>query len=138
MKKIILFLIFTSFVFIGISQKTKTIDTSELCIPYGVVQKILLDLNEYDKLKELSKLDKEEIKQLNNKIYFLDKTINTWKEKDSLSTQIVSKTEEKFKIISDQNDDLRKEIKKLKVKNTMTQIISGVLLTTLTIFSITK
>ena len=82
--------------------------------------------------------DKEEIKQLNNKIYFLDKTINTWKEKDSLSTQIVSKTEEKFKIISDQNDDLRKEIKKLKVKNTMTQIISGVLLTTLTIFSITK
>jgi hypothetical protein len=138
MKKIILLLIFTSFVFIGISQKTKTIDTSELCIPYGVVQKILLDLNEYDKLKELSKLDKEEIKQLNNKIYFLGKTINTWKEKDSLSTQIVSKTEEKFKIISDQNDDLRKEIKKLKVKNTMTQIISGVLLTTLTIFSITK
>jgi hypothetical protein len=138
MKKIILLLIFTSFVFIGLSQKTKTIDTSELCIPYGVAQKMLLDLNEYDKLKELSKLDKEEIKQLNNKIYFLDKTINTWKEKDSLSTQIVSKTEEKFKIISDQNDDLRKEIKKLKVKNTMTQIISGVLLTTLTIFSITK
>jgi hypothetical protein len=138
MKKIILLLIFTSFVFIGVSQKTKTIDTSELCIPYGVAQKMLLDLNEYDKLKELSKLDKEEIKQLNNKIYFLDKTINTWKEKDSLSTQIVSKTEEKFKIISDQNDDLRKEIKKLKVKNTMTQIISGVLLTTLTIFSITK
>lgn len=138
MKKIILLLIFTSFVFIGFSQKTKTIDTSELCIPYGVAQKMLLDLNEYDKLKELSKLDKEEIKQLNNKIYFLDKTINTWKEKDSLSTQIVNKTEEKFKIISDQNDDLRKEIKKLKVKNTMTQIISGVLLTTLTIFSITK
>jgi len=138
MKKIILLLIFTSFVFIGFSQKTKTIDTSELCIPYGVAQKMLLDLNEYDKLKELSKLDKEEIKQLNNKIYFLDKTINTWKEKDSLSTQIVSKTEEKFKIISDQNDDLRKEIKKLKVKNTMTQIRSGVLLTTLTIFSITK
>ena len=138
MKKIILLLIFTSFVFIGFSQKTKTIDTSELCIPYGVAQKMLLDLNEYDKLKELSKLDKEEIKQLNNKIYFLDKTINTWKEKDSLSTQIVSKTEEQFKIISDQNDDLRKEIKKLKVKNTMTQIISGVLLTTLTIFSITK
>jgi hypothetical protein len=138
MKKIILLLIFTSFVFIGFSQKTKTIDTSELCIPYGVAQKMLLDLNEYDKLKELSKLDKEGIKQLNNKIYFLDKTINTWKEKDSLSTQIVSKTEEKFKIISDQNDDLRKEIKKLKVKNTMTQIISGVLLTTLTIFSITK
>jgi len=138
MKKIILLLIFVSFSFIGLTQKTKTIDTSELCIPYRVAQKILLDLNEYDKLKELSKLDREEIKQLNNKIYFLDKTISTWKEKDSLSTQIVNKTEEKFKIISDQNDDLRKEVKKLKVKNTMTQIISGVLLTTLTVFSIMK
>ena len=138
MKKIIFTLIIFSFCFIGLSQKTKTIDTSELCIPYGVAQKMLLDLNEYDKLKELSKLDKEEIKELNNKIYFLDKTISTWKEKDSLSTQIVNKTEEKFKIISDQNDDLRKEVKKLKVKNTMTQIISGVLLTTLTVFSIMK
>lgn len=138
MKKIIFTLIIFSFCFIGFSQKTKTIDTSELCIPYGVAQKILFDLNEYDKLKELSKLDKEEIKQLNNKIYFLDKTISTWKEKDSLSTQIVNKTEEKFKIILDQNDDLRKEVKKLKVKNTMTQIISGVLLTTLTVFSIMK
>ena len=138
MKRIILLTIILLFSFVGLTQKIKPVDTSELCIPYVVAQKMLLDLNEYDKLKELSKLDKEEIKQLNNKIYFLDKTISTWKEKDSLSTQIVNKTEEKFKIISDQNDDLRKEVKKLKVKNTMTQIISGVLLTTLTIFSITK
>ena len=107
-------------------------------MPYSVAQKILIDLNEYDKLKKLSELDRKEINELNNKIYFLDKTINTWKEKDSLSTQIATKTEEKFKIISDQNDDLRKEIKKLKVKNTVTQIISGVVLSTLTIFSILK
>lgn len=138
MKRIVLLTTIMLFSFFGLAQKIKPVDTSELCIPYGVAQKMLLDLNEYDKLKELSKLDKEEIKQLNNKIYFLDKTIATWKEKDSLSSEIVNKTEEKFKIISDQNDNLRKEVKKLKVKNTVTQIISGVLITTLTVFSIIK
>ena len=35
-------------------------------------------------------------------------------------------------------DMLSKEVKKLKVKNTLTQIISGVLITTLTVFSIMK
>jgi len=138
MKKIVLFTLVMLVSFFGMTQKIKPTDTSELCIPYHVAQKILLDLNDYDRLKELSKLDKEEIKQLNNKIYFLDKSILVWKEKDSLSNKIVNNTEEKFKIISEQNDKLRKEVKKLKVKNTVTQILSGVLLTTLTVFSIMK
>jgi len=133
---LIIFLFFISLS--GFTQKIKPNDTSEICIPYSVAQKMLLDLNEYDKLKELSKLDKEEIKQLNNKIYFLDKTVSTWKEKDSLSTEIVNKTEEKFKIVSNQNDELRKEVKKLKVKNTITQIVGGVIFSTLTVFSILK
>ena len=48
-----------------------------MCIPYDVVQKMLLDLNDYDKLKELSKLDKKEISELNNKIIFLEKNLLT-------------------------------------------------------------
>jgi DNA repair exonuclease SbcCD ATPase subunit len=99
---------------------------------------MLLDLNDYDRLKELSKLDKEEIKQLNNKILFLEKTINTWEQKDTLNKEIISNVEQKFKIVNDQNEELRKEVKKLKVKNTITQIISGALITTLTVFSIMK
>ena len=55
-----------------------------------------------------------------------------------MNKEIVANVEEKFKIVSDQNEDLRDEIKKLKVKNTFTQIISGALLTTLTVFSIIK
>jgi DNA repair exonuclease SbcCD ATPase subunit len=99
---------------------------------------MLLDLNDYDRLKELSKLDKEEIKQLNNKISLLEKTINTWEQKDTLNKEIISNVEQKFKIVNDQNEELRKEVKKLKVKNTITQIISGALITTLTVFSIIK
>jgi hypothetical protein len=35
-------------------------DTSEMCIPYSVAQKMLLELTDYDMLKELSKLDKDD------------------------------------------------------------------------------
>jgi hypothetical protein len=55
-----------------------------------------------------------------------------------LNKEIISNVEQKFKIVNDQNEELRKEVKKLKVKNTLTQIISGVLITTLTVFSIMK
>jgi hypothetical protein len=68
----------------------------------------------------------------------LEKTINTWEQKDTLNKEIISNVEQKFKIVNDQNDELRKEVKKLKAKNTITQIVSGALITTLTVFSIMK
>jgi hypothetical protein len=138
MKNIFL-LMFTLFVVnVSFSQQKPKTEPAEMSIPYDVAQKMLLDLNDYDRLKELSKLDKEEIKQLNNKILFLEKTINTWEQKDTLNKEIISNVEQKFKIVNDQNEELRKEVKKLKVKNTITQIISGALITTLTVFSIMK
>ena len=71
--KNILILMFVSLSFTIFSQTKKLLDTTQMCIPYDVVQKMLLDLNEYDKLKELTKLDKKEIFELNNKIIFLEK-----------------------------------------------------------------
>ena len=130
------FLIFA--VNVSFSQQKPKSEPNEMCIPYDVAQKMLFDLNEYDRLKELSKLDKEEIKLLNNKVVYLEKTINTWEQKDSLNKEIITNVEEKFKIVNEQNESLRDEVKKLKVKNTFTQIISGALLTSLTVFSIIK
>ena len=123
---------------VSFSQQKPKSEPTEMSIPYDVAQKMLLDLNEYDRLKELSKLDKEEIKQLNNKVLYLEKSINTWEQKDSLNKEIVANVEEKFKIVNKQNEELREEVKKLKVKNTFTQIISGALLTTLTVLTIMK
>ncbi len=96
---------FVMICFIGQSQVKKTIDTTQICLPYDVAQKMLLDLNDYDKLKELSKLDKKEIIELNNKINLLEKTNDTWKDKDSLSSQIITKTEEKVEIYKSENED---------------------------------
>lgn len=137
MKKILI--IFT-LVFLGFSVNgQKNIkDTSEICIPYNVAQKMLLDLNDYDRLKELSKLDKKEIFELNNKIIFLEKVNATWVEKDSLSTQIISKTEEKVEIYKEENKNLNKEIKRLKTKNTLFNIVSGAIIAPLTYLLIFK
>jgi len=138
MKNIFLLLFAIFVVNVSFAQQKPKTEPTEMSIPYDVAQKMLLDLNDYDRLKELSKLDKEEIKQLNNKILFLEKTINTWEQKDTLNKEIISNVEQKFKIVNDQNDELRKEVKKLKAKNTFTQIVSGALITTLTVFSIMK
>ncbi len=138
MKNIFLLLFAIFVVNVSFAQQKPKTEPTEMSIPYDVAQKMLLDLNDYDRLKELSKLDKEEIKQLNNKILFLEKTINTWEQKDTLNKEIISNVEQKFKIVNDQNDELRKEVKKLKAKNTITQIVSGTLITTLTVFSIMK
>jgi len=116
MKNIFLLLFAIFVVNVSFAQQKPKTEPTEMSIPYDVAQKMLLDLNDYDRLKELSKLDKEEIKQLNNKILFLEKTINTWEQKDTLNKEIISNVEQKFKIVNDQNDELRKEVKKLKVK----------------------
>ena len=98
MKQIIFLISFVFVSFISEAQIKKSVDTIQMSIPYNIVQKILFDLNDYDKLKELSILDKKEITELNNKIVLLEKTNKTWVEKDSLSGQIILQTEEKVKI----------------------------------------
>ena len=91
-----------------------------------------------NKLRELSKLDKKEITELNNKIVLLEKTNNTWVEKDSLNGQIILQTEEKVKIYQEENKNLNKENKRLKTKNTLFNIISAVIIAQLTYLLIIK
>jgi hypothetical protein len=138
MKKLIFFISFVMISFIGETQVKKTADPLEICIPYDVAQKMLLDLNEYDKLKDLSKLDKKEIYQLNSKINFLEKTNDSWQVKDSLSGKIITQTEEKVKIYKQENEDLKKENKRLKIKNGLFNIVSAVIIAPLTYIAIFK
>jgi hypothetical protein len=138
MKKLIFLISFVFVSFISEAQVKKPVDTTQMCIPYDVAQKMLLDLNDYDRLKELSKLDKKEIVELNNKIVLLEKTNKTWVEKDSLSNQIILQTEEKVKIYKEENENLNKEMKRLKTKNTLFNIIAGAIIAPLTYLAVFK
>lgn len=131
MKKLLLLFVL-GFLSMSLNAQKANKDTSEMCIPFSVAQKMLIDLNDYDRLKELSKLDGREIIELNNKITYLNKVNQTWSEKDSLSNEIIIKTEEKVEIYKKENEDLNKENKKLKTKNTIYNIISGAIIAPLT------
>lgn len=114
------------------SQTNLYTDSTKLYIPYYVVQKILLDLNDYDRLKELSILDKQEILELNNKIILLEKTNDIWIKKDSLNFITIKNNEEKFNIVDNEIKDLKKENKRLKTKNGLFNIISAIIIAPLT------
>jgi hypothetical protein len=137
MKKIFLIFVF-GLISLTLNAQKGVKDTSQMCIPYSVAQKMLLDLNDYDRLKEVSKLDKKEITELNNKIVLLNKVNQTWVEKDSLSREIISETEEKVKIYKEENEQLRDENKRLKTKNTLFNIISGAIVAPLTYMALFK
>jgi hypothetical protein len=137
MKKIFLVLVF-GLISLTLNAQKGIKDTSEMCIPYSVAQKMLLELNDYDRLKEISKLDKKEIAELNNKIELLEKVNQTWVEKDSLSREIISETEEKVKIYKEENERLADDNKRLKTKNTIFNIISGAIIAPLTYMTLFK
>lgn len=137
MKNIVFTLVMVLAGFNSIAQKNIK-DTSEMCIPYSVAQKMLIELNDYDRLKELSKLDKKEIVELNNKILYMEKVNQTWIEKDSLNKEIISETEAKVEIYIEENKNLNKENKRLKTKNTLFNIISGAIIAPLTYLAVFK
>jgi hypothetical protein len=137
MRKIFLIFVF-GLLSLTVSGQKGIKDTSEMSIPYSVAQKMLIELNDYDRLKELSKLDKKEIVELNNKVELLNKVVQTWVEKDSLSREIISETEEKVKIYKEENEQLRDDNKRLKTKNTIFNIISGAIVAPLTYIALFK
>lgn len=137
MKKLIMLFSFLMVTSLTMAQKGIE-DTSEMCMPYSVAQKILLDLNDYDRVKQINALNEKEIKELNNKIIYQEKIIMTWEEKDSINGVIIKKTEEKVEIYKEENKTLAKENKRLKTKNTLFTIISGAIIAPLTYLSVFK
>jgi len=137
MKKLffIIFLLSTSFVF---SQNKPKNDSTEICFPYQVGQKILLELNECDKNKELLKVSEKEIGLLNDKIKEKDGIIGDLKKTVEISDTIIKKNEEKFKIVDEENKNLRGQIGLLKLKNNISNIVSGVIIGGLTYIFIFK
>lgn len=107
------------------------IDTTKLCFPVEVGRQILIDLNECDKTKEILKLTEKEVLELNNKISEKNNVINSLYQKDSLSSVIITKTEEKFKIVNDDNEKLRKDMKKMRTKHIIVESITGFISATL-------
>lgn len=125
---------FTSFVF---SQKPMTV-TEEICMPPDVAKKVMMDLNKLDSTTAILELEKSENSELRKKIVLQSNIILALEQKNEMSQQIINKTNEKFDIVDNINKELTTDIKKLKRKNTIIEIVSGVLISGLTYGILTK
>lgn len=132
---ILLFLFISSFVF---SQKQTNIDTNVVCIPNAKAKEMLKDLNELDKLRDDKKLTDKEISELEKKVSKQEIIIKELEEKDLNNKILIGANKEKYTLIEDDNKDLRKEIKNIKTKNTIIEIVSGAILATITYIQIFK
>ena len=136
--KNILFLLFILFSFISISQKEIKNDTNEICFPSKVGKQILIDLNELDKLRTTDKLTKTEIIELEKKVVKQDSMISKLEQKDVNNLLIVKSVEEKFKLVEEDNKDLRGRIKTLGIKNNIIEIVTGAIMASIIYIQIFK
>ena len=119
---------FSSFIY---SKKPISV-VEEICMPSDVAKKVMMDLSRLDSTIAVLELEKSENGELRKKIELKDNIIVALEEKNDMSQQIVNKANEKFQIVDNINKDLTTEVKKLKRKNTIIEIVSGVLVSALT------
>ena len=119
-------------------SQIKKVDTTEICLPYSVGKQIMLDLNRLDSTTAILKLTETEVIELNKKIDAQQGIIGNLEDKVKISDTIVQKTNEKFDIVDKINKDLVTDNKKLKRKNVIIEIVSGILIGALTYQVVTQ
>jgi hypothetical protein len=119
-------------------SQIKKVDTTEICLPYSVGKQIMLDLNRLDSTTAILKLTETEVIELNKKIDAQQGIIGNLEDKVKISDTIIQKTNEKFDIVDKINKDLVTDNKKLKRKNVIIEIVSGILIGALTYQVVTQ
>lgn len=130
MKKILILLFF--FVSLTSFGQLKKIDTTEICLPYKVAKQIMLDLNTLDSTMAILNLTNLEVKELNKKVSDQQGMIVNFEDKIKMNDTLIKMSNEKFNIVDKINKDLVIDNKKLKRKNVIIEIVSGILIGALT------
>ena len=119
-------------------SQIKKVDTTEICLPYSVGKQIMLDLNRLDSTTAILKLTETEVIELNKKIGAQQGIIGNLEDKVKMSDTIIQKTNEKFDIVDKINKNLVTDNKKLRRKNVIIEIVSGILIGALTYQVVTQ
>jgi len=135
--KNILYVLFLLVSLTSFSQ-IKKVDTTEICLPYSVGKQIMLDLNRLDSTTAILKLTETEVIELNKKIDAQQGIIRNLEDKVKISDTIIQKTNEKFDIVDKINKNLVTDNKKLRRKNVIIEIVSGILIGALTYQVVTQ
>lgn len=103
-------------------------DTSKVpvkCFPIPVVKLIVKDLLRGDSAINVLKLTELQLKETENKVALKDSIIVTMQEKEKNYVKIIDAEREKFRIQEEYSKSLEKSLRREKVKNKFTKIVSG-------------
>ena len=117
--------------------KTYT-DTQKIVLPVPVAKQIVIDLLRGDSAFAQLKMSNQQIVELETMVSLKDSVIEKMKLKEENYNLIIIEERKKTEIYQKELKITQKELKRIKEKRTFTNIISGVLIGTLTYLYITK
>jgi fructose-1-phosphate kinase PfkB-like protein len=82
--------------------------------------------------RQIAALALFEIQQLENKVFKNEKIITTLEVKDKKNNEIIELKDSKYKLVDEENKQLRDDIKKIKTKNVIIEIVGGSIIAALT------
>jgi hypothetical protein len=113
-------------------------DTQKIVLSVPVAKQIVIDLLRGDSAFAQLKMSNQHIIELENMVSLKDSVIDKMKLKEENYNLIISDERKKTEIYQKELKFTQKELKRIKAKRTFTNIISGVLIGTLTYLYITK
>ena len=113
-------------------------DTQKIVLPVPVAKQIVIDLLRGDSAFAQLKMSNQHITELENMVSLKDSVIDKMKLKEENYNLIILDERKKTEIYQKELKITQKELKRIKAKRTFNNIISGVLIGTLTYLYITK
>jgi len=137
MKKLVVLISILSLSLTAFSQ-TGTNNQPTKCFPIPVVKQITKDLMSGDSAKAQLKLVEEQLLETEKKIELKDSVISLLRIKESNYNVIIETQTQKYSTLEAHTKKVEWNLKKEKVKNKFTSILSGSIVMTLTFFLIMK
>jgi 6-phosphogluconate dehydrogenase len=119
-------------------SQTGTNNQPTKCFPIPVVKQITKDLMSGDSAKAQLKLVNEQLSETEKKVEMKDSVISLLRVKESNYNVIIEAQNQKYSTLEAHTKKVEWNLKKEKVKNKFTSILSGGIVLTLTFFLITK
>jgi ParB-like chromosome segregation protein Spo0J len=119
-------------------SQTGTNNEPVKCFPIPVVKQITKDLLSGDSAKAQLKLTEQQLSQTEKIVEKKDSVISIMRVKEENYNTIIAAQNEKYSILESHTKQLEWDLKKLKVKNKFTSILSGSVILILGTFLIIK
>ena len=117
-------------------SQTDTTKQPVKCFPIPVAKMIVKDLLSGDSAKAQLVLVEQQLTETENKVVMKDSVISLLRDKEVNYQTIIKTQEEKYSTLESHTTKVESDLKKEKVKNKTTKILSGSVITTLTILLI--